>query len=307
MHVAVCILTYHRPEGLRAALQGIGALQPPDGAEVEVIVVDNDPDGSGRPVVTEEAARMAWPVRYEVEPRRGIAQGRNAAAAAALSGGADVVAFIDDDECPEPAWLAELLEARRRTGAAVVTGPVLPVFDPPPPPWVVAGRFFDRPRFADLAPIPYARTSNVLVDAALLRSPWPPFDERFGLTGGEDTHFFLRVRLAGARLVWADRAIVTEVVPPSRISTRWLLRRAYRRGNTLSLCLRDLQDSWPRRARRVAASLRHVLGGLGRAATSIWGGRAAAVRGASQVAYGCGLATGLLGIRYDEYRTIHGR
>lgn len=307
MHVAICLLTLHRPDGLRDVLRGIAALDLPVDASVEVVVVDNDPDRSAEPVVAAEAPSVPWPVRYEVEPQRGIPYGRNRAVDVARLGGADLVAFIDDDEVPEPPWLVELLRARAATGADVVTGPVLPVFDGEPPAWVVAGGFFDRPRYADLSPIHYARTSNVLIDMELLVEPWPPFDVRFGLNGGDDTHFFLRVRLGGATLVWADRAIVTERVPASRISVRWLVRRAYRRGNTLSLCLRDLQDTWPRRGRRLAASVRHVLGGLARSATALWGGRSAAVRGVAQVAYGCGLATGLVGIRYDEYRTIHGR
>ena len=307
MHVAICLLTMHRPDGLRDVLRGIAALVPPADVTVEVVVVDNDPDGSGRSVVAAQAPSVRWPVSYEVEPQRGIPHGRNRAVDVARRGGADLVAFIDDDEVPDPSWLVELLEARAVTGADVVTGPVLPVFDDPPPPWVVAGGFFDRPRYADLSPIHYARTSNVLIGMPLLADPWPPFDVRFGLNGGDDTHFFLRVRLGGAALVWADRALVTERVPASRISVRWLVRRAYRRGNTLSLCLRDLQDTWPRRLRRLGASVGHVLGGLGTMATALWGGRRAAVTGLTKVAYGGGLASGLLGIRYDEYRTIHGR
>lgn len=306
MHVAICALTLHRPAGLRALLDALAALDQPAAAELEVIIVDNDANRSAEPIVTTAALAMPFPLRYVVEPRRGIAEGRNRAVTVALDGGADVVAFIDDDEVPSPSWLVELLRVQAVSGADVVTGPVRPVFDQPPPRWAVAGSFFERPRFATGTSLTYARTSNVLVSSTLLREPWPPFDERFGRSGGEDTHFFMRARLAGARIVWADEAVVDELVPASRVSAGWLVRRAYRRGNTLSLCLRDLRDSWPNRGRRVVRAGVEVLLGSARLVASVLGGRRFAIAGASQVAYGLGLASGLVGIRYEEYRTTHG-
>ena len=117
----------------------------------------------------------------------------------------------------------------------------------------------------------------------------------------------MRVRLAGAHIAWADEALVSEVVPTSRVSVSWVVRRAYRRGNTLSLCLRDLRDTWPNRGKRAAASGLQIVLGIGRLVTGLVGSRSRAVAGIAQVAYGLGLATGLVGVRYDEYRTIHGR
>mgnify|MGYP001620127384 CR=1 FL=1 len=305
MHVAICALTFCRPDGIRCLLAGLGRLHEPSGATVEVIVVDNDEARSAEAVVQAAAGTIRWPVQYIVEPRRGIAQGRNRAVAAAHAAGADFVAFIDDDEVPSPAWLDELLRVQVATHAGVVTGPVVPVFQEPPPAWVVQGAFFERPRFPTGERLTYARTSNVLIEGSLMRDTATPFDERFGLSGGEDTHFFMRVRLGGAHIVWADGAMVSELVPATRVSVRWLVRRAYRRGNTLSLCLRDLSDSWPRRGRRVAGGILQVALGTVRLASAV-AGRARAVAGLAQIAYGVGLVTGLVGVRYEEYRTVHG-
>lgn len=306
MRVAICALTFHRPAGLRALLEGIARLEVSDDVRVEVIIVDNDEDRSAEEAVAAASAAFPLPLRYVSEPERGIAPARNRAVEVALESGNDFVAFIDDDEVPDPRWLVELMRVQAQVEADVVTGPVLPVFEEPPPAWAVRGAFFERPRFTTGTRLTYARTSNVLISAALLASPPAPFDVRFGLNGGDDTHFFMRVRLAGAHIAWADEAVVSEVVPPTRVSVPWVTRRAYRRGNTLSLCLRDLRDTWPNRGRRAAAAGVHVLAGVGRLLTAIVGGRASAVAGVAQVAYGLGLATGLVGVRYDEYRTIHG-
>lgn len=307
MHVAICALTFHRPEGLSSLLAALNLLRVPEGVTVSIVVVDNDEFGSGEAIVESAGASLAFPLTYVIEARRGIAQARNAAVAAAISGDADLVAFIDDDEVPDADWLTGLLEVQASTGADVVTGPVVPAFAEEPPDWVEQGKFYDRPRFPTGTRLTYARTSNVLIAARLLRDPWPPFDERYATTGGEDTHFFMRVRLNGAHIAWADDAVVRELVPPSRISVGWLVRRAYSRGNTLSLCLRDLQDSWPRRVKRVAAAAVEVGGGVALLATGPFRGKAVRVAALQKLAYGAGLASGLVGSTYQEYAQTHGR
>lgn len=304
--VAVCALTFRRPDGLRALLEGIGRLDRPAAHDVVVVIVDNDEAGAGEAVVRQLEDELPWPITYEIEPRRGIAQGRNRAVGIARRLGAGAVVFVDDDEVPDRRWLVELLAVRDATGADVVTGPVLPRFAEPPPAWVEQGRFFDRPRLPDGAPMHYARTSNVLIGAHVFPPDDAPFAEWFGLSGGDDTHFFLRAHLAGHRIVWADHAIVSEVVPSSRVDVGWLVKREYRRGNTLSLCLRDLQDSPWRRARRVAQALVRVAQGAVVLVSAAVRGRVAMVQGLQLIALGAGLLSGLAGVRYDEYRVVHG-
>jgi succinoglycan biosynthesis protein ExoM len=304
--VAVCALTFRRPHGLRSLLDGLRALDDPGaGYEVRVVIVDNDDAATGKAVI-DDAADLPWPITYEVEERRGIAQGRNRAVRIAREAGADVVVFLDDDEVPDPRWLVELLSVYRSTGADVVTGPVLPEFGEPPPAWVEAGRFFERPRYATGTRIHYARTSNVLIASHVVPDGDAPFAEWFGLSGGDDTHFFLRARLAGHRIVWADEAVVREVVPPSRVEVRWLVKREYRRGNTLSLCLRDLMYTRVRVARRAAQGLLRIVEGALVLASAVMRGRAVAVQGLQLMGFGAGLLSGLAGVRYDEYAVVHG-
>ena len=302
--VAICVCTLQRPHGLRALLGSLTRVTVPGDTRLTLVVCDNDSEESARPLVEEFVHDVPGEVRYVVEPHRGIPFARNTAVAEA--GVAEWVAFVDDDETVREDWLLRLLQTAREHDADVVTGPVLPVYEADPPDWVKKGRFFERPRFPTGARIPYARTSNVLVAGRLL-SGGRPFSEAMGNNGGDDTHFFQRVRLAGGLIVWDDGAIVEETVPASRVTLRWLVRRAYRRGNTLSLCLRDLEDSWPRRVKRVGASAWHVASGLAVLLVSVARGRAAAVHGLQKVAFGYGLLTGMTGSVYEEYAVVHGR
>lgn len=286
MTVTVGVITFRRPEGLATLLEALRA------QDATVVVVDNDPAKSARAV--------SQGVQYVHEPRRGLSFARNRALEVAREQGADYLAFIDDDEVPQPDWLERLLDAAREYRADVVTGPVLRQFEREPPAWIRRGRFFVDPRRPSGSPVRFAATSNVLISSRLFDMR---FDPRFALTGGEDTHFFLRASNQGHRLVWADDAVVVETVPPERAQLGWVLRRAYRLANTWSLCERELdRGPWVLALRAVKALGRLGLG-VGLLVGSVAGGRHMAARGLWHLAFGAGNLTGLAGIRFAEYHS----
>jgi hypothetical protein len=247
-----------------------------------------------------EAARtsVAVPLVYAVAPSPGISQARQTAVGAAGDVGA--IAFIDDDERPVDGWLDELVACRARTGAAIVFGPVEPAYEEPPPDWVVRGRFFDAHSFPDDAAMNFAYSGNALVLAELLHRYG--FDDRYGLSGGEDTHLFMRAHLDGHRIVWCSAARVRESVPPERTTAKWLVSREFRRGNTLSLCLLDLEDSPRRRLKRVAHGGLRIALGAARLVLLGPRGKHARVAALREMAFGAGLIVGLSGRRYSPYR-----
>src|SRR5262245_34913187 len=213
LRVAVCVATHERPEGLWGLLHALDAQELPAGVQMRAVVVDNDADASARDVCREAAGRVSYPLHYAIEKRRGIPQARNRALAEGLRD--DFVAFLDDDELPEPGWLAALLRAQREHAADAVAGPCRPRFAEPPPDWVVAGGFFERPHFASGERLEVAFTHNVLVRSAALAGLGALFDERLALCGGEDVELFRRFVRQGHRIVWADDAVVYDVVPAS--------------------------------------------------------------------------------------------
>lgn len=305
--VTVCIASYRRPQGLSRLLEGLGRLTfvKSRSPRLNVLVVDNDADGSAAGVCETVGARIPWPVRYVREPRRGIATARNTAVRLAAPE-ADFIAFVDDDEVPDPVWLDELLSEQCATGADVVTGPTVPYFESAVPAWVLKGGFFDPPRYPSGATLNRAYTNNVLVRSQVFREMDRHFVEWLNLSGGEDVHFFLRATGRGYRVVWHNEAIVREWVPASRVNVRWLVQRAYRVGNGWSRCDRDLRGSAAYVALRSLRAVGWICKALVLAPFGLVQGRHALVKRAQSAARGMGYLVGAAGIRYDEYRKLHG-
>jgi succinoglycan biosynthesis protein ExoM len=304
MKVAVCVVTYRRPEELARLLIALGRLQfdPARVLDLEVVVVDNDALRSAEATCVSSRPRVRWPIHYEVEPRRGIAVARNRAVQRVRLR-TDFVAFIDDDEAPEANWLEALLCVQSIYDADVVAGPVLPRLEAPAPQWIIRGGFFDRPRYFTGHRLRHAATNNVLVRANLFANERSPFDERLALRGGEDTHFFLRTTLAGHSIVWANEAVVHEWIPRSRMSARWLLRRSYRVGNTWSFCERDLYGTPRVLVMRVVKAAGRIAGAICLLPLSFLSGRHATVAVLRHMCQGAGYLTGLIGMPFEEYRT----
>src|SRR5690606_7454807 len=134
-----------------------------------------------------------------------------------------------------------------------------------------------------------------------------PFDERYGLTGGEDTQLFERLRRSGAELRWSEEAVVYETVPASRVDRRWLVRRQYRRGLTLSAVLVELGAPRWRIVKRLGAAATAMAQGVWQAARGVVGrDEVQRLAGLQRTAFGLGELVGLFGLRYEEYRTVHG-
>ena len=306
MKTAICVATYRRPEWLARLLDGLNSLQlPADFSAVSLIVIDNDPDGSARTVCDRLAPSFKYPIRYQIESRQGIAHARNRALTC-VDSTIDWIAFIDDDEVPEPTWLAELFRVQAANEADVVAGPVLPRFEGNVPAWIVKGEFFDRRRYPTGHPLQTAATNNVLFRAQIIRGLTTHFDKRLALTGGEDSQFFRRLHRAGFKIVWADSAIVHEWVPMSRANATWLIRRMFRIGNAMTAVEFDLTPGVKTVVMTIAKALVWLMFGM---ATTVWGlfaGRHHLVKGARFIAFGLGRLAWFTNVRYEEYRREHG-
>ncbi len=304
LRVAVCIATHRRPEGLLGLLYALDAQELPAGVRMRAVVVDNDAAASARGVCREAAGHLSYPLHYAVEKRRGIPQARNRALAEGLSD--DFVAFLDDDEVPEPGWLAALLRAQREHAADAVAGPCRPRFAEPPPAWVVAGGFFERPRFASGERLEVAFTHNVLVRSAALAGLGTLFDERLALCGGEDVELFRRFVRHRHRIVWADDAAVYDLVPAPRATLRWLLRRALRVGASGAWIARLHRPGLRTYLALLAHGLWCLLKAAGLLAAAGLRGRGAAARALHLACFGLGRIGGPFGLRVDAYRTTDG-
>jgi hypothetical protein len=303
MRVAVCIATHRRPDGLRRLLQSLEHLTFRDGADpdVRVIVVDNDPASAAGIDVCGTMSGFRWPLEALPEPRKGISFARNRALGRALELGVDAIIFVDDDEVPEPEWLEGLLQVHRASGPEIVTGPVEPWFEEAVPDWIVRGNFFDRGRFPTGTELPFARTGNLLLDAHFLKASGLRFDDRFGLSGGEDTLLTLKLKQLGARIVWADNAAVRESVPSTRASAGYILRRSYLAGNNWTRIQCLLNPGPAMIAKRAFLGICRIAEGALLLIPSMLQGRRGIVRSLRKSCLGWGSLAGLMQVSVKFY------
>jgi GT2 family glycosyltransferase len=300
MRVAICIGTFRRPDLLRELLIGLSrlAFQKTPTPEIEVIVVDNDSLGSAREIC--QTAQLPFAVKYAIEPRRGIAHVRNRAVQEA--GASTFLAFIDDDEIPCPAWLDELLWVQHEYHSDVVAGPVQPEYVGEVPIWIKRGGFFDRPESPSGTLLEKCGAGNALVSHRVFTRV-PGFDERFQLTGGEDTHFFLRVRKAGFSIVWSQAAVAHEAVTVDRANLRWILHRGFQSGNSWVMCELFLDGRRRVRVARFCKAAAYLLNGLATAPASLLFGKVAFAKSLRKAWWGAGMLAGLFGRRYLAYES----
>ena len=229
--VVVAIPTFRRPKSLGRLLDAIE--RQSTSANVSVLVADNDAvRHAGADLCAARAPAYRWPLTAMIVAERGIAQVRNSLIACALERPVTpYIAMIDDDEWPSTGWIDAFLQVQQDLRADVLQGSIV---------------FPDVGKHAlahcdglvsirrPTGPVPMLQgAGNLLIAPSCLERIDPPwFDPQFGLSGGEDREFFVRLAKAGMHFAWADQAIAYSEVPPERMTLAWVLARAYGIGNS---------------------------------------------------------------------------
>lgn len=310
IRICIGIITCKRVKSLSRLLNSmkkLGQFQVPE-TDIFVVVVDNDEKASSREIVIEIAKNFPCAVQWVREQRRGIPFARNRVVACAFDAKADFLAFIDDDEQPEPQWLDELLRVQRQFDADVVLGPVLPRFEQKPPSWVIRGNFFKRPRFGTGTKTLAGGTGNVLFRVGSLKAidRSSPFEESLALTGGSDAFLLQKMHGQGMNIVWANEAVVYESIPASRTTKRWLLQRAWRTGimraHTEKMSTTGLNGI----PKTLARGGWQTMSSLAALPWAFFFGLHFGMRVLRRLVYGSGEIAGIFGARHQEYEKIHG-
>lgn len=127
--ISVVIPTSGRWELVRDCLQALARQSRlPD----EVLLVC---DGPGSAPPEDLAGELGGRLRVVTRERGGVALARNTGIEQAVG---DIVAFTDDDALVSEGWLAALEACLADPGVAGVGGPVLPLWQSPPPAWIEA-------------------------------------------------------------------------------------------------------------------------------------------------------------------------
>lgn len=301
LRITVAIPSYRRPERLAALLASLpDRLAETTDAVIDVLVIDNDPDGSARAAVDGTPLDL----RYVHETTPGISAARNRALDECHA--SDLIAFLDDDEIPRIGWLSSLVGVWRRHRAAAVAGRLVSVFEDGTDPWMIASGTFYRRQRPTGTELPAASTANLLLDMTQIRDFGLRFEESLGLSGGEDTMFTKQLVHRGGVLLWCNESEVEDTVVPGRLTREWATQRAFSAGNGwVHVNLRLA----PSRTHRLALRGRFLLGGTARVTAGLARhhyGRARRhlghdARGMRTFHRGRGMLAGARGHLYEEY------
>ena len=299
MKVVIGACTFRRQDDLRALLHSIAQLETVPNTDVSVVIVDNDASASAQSIVTAAQADLPWPLHYAHETEPGIPFARNRVLREAGTEG--FLAFVDDDETVDPAWLKRLVEVQRQTQAQFVQGPVVMSVEQDRDSWWLNSAFFRQNSFDNLAPLKESWTNNVLIDLDFVHRHGVQFEESLRFEGGEDTLFFQDIVAQGGKGRFARDALVYELQPAARLQWRWGMMRQYRYGITRA------KTALMRRARGPAVGYCMFRGcamialGLVKLPSALVTGRMGLAAGAALLARGTGVFAGLLGGNREEY------
>ncbi len=207
----VVICTRDRPEYLERCLRSIATLTYPT---FDVLVVDNAP-------TTDKTCQVARcnNVRYVVEESLGLSRARNLGA---RSSDSEIVAYLDDDAVPEPAWLEALIQEFCDPQVMAVTGRVRPLETESPTsrsgedsPADREGSIAvdrDSPSWFELTNFGGIGNGTNMAFRRIAFESWPGFDTRLGkgapLPGAEEHHAFFSLVKRGFKVVYTPHAVV---------------------------------------------------------------------------------------------------
>jgi GT2 family glycosyltransferase len=233
--VIVCVYTLDRWDSLIAGVRSLDnqTLRPQE----VVVVVDHQPELLAR--AKERLPLELEGIRIVANQRRhGLSGARNTGVA--VSHG-EVVAFLDDDACPEPDWIERLLAPYQDAAVMATGGVCLPAWESGRPwwfpsefDWVVGCSYRGLPEHAAEIRNPIGAAMSVR-RAALAQAG--TFREDLGRVGRvplgcEETELAIRIRqrINGARILHVPSAIVAHAVPEHRGRLSYFLRRCYAEG-----------------------------------------------------------------------------
>ena len=230
--IVICIPCFRRPQYLRRTLDSLAAQRT--SRRFAVVMVENDASKSESvPVAAEYLASGKFAGLCVIEPRQGNCHEINAAFETALQmfPMATSLLMIDDDEIASPDWLEQMIRTADSTGANIVGGPVFPEFDDERKRGLRRHPAF-APAYDASGPVPviYGCGNCLIRRSVFTRLGTPAFDLRFNFLGGGDTDFFYRCMRLGLHFHWVAEAVISETVPQSRTSLKWLVTRGLRIG-----------------------------------------------------------------------------
>lgn len=248
MHFTILICTHNRSPLLVQALAHLNAAARPAGCTVDILVAANactdETHATLERYAASDNADDRLPLTWFAEPRPGKSHALNSAVAH-LKG--DWVAVVDDDHRVAGDFLEQVaLAISSNPESSMLCGRILPDWDGSEPPWVHdAGPYriyplpVPRQDFGEAqreigidGPIPGGGNQILRCDVFKRIGDFATElgPQGHNLGGGEDTEFMLRALRAGERLMYVPQIVQYHFVDATRLTTWYLMRKAYHRS-----------------------------------------------------------------------------
>ena len=231
--VSIVIASYRRVPMLTDTIRSLCRMQLPADHRVEVVIVDNDPDGGAREAVQSLVAECAeyFELRYVHEAQKGLSYARNRGIDESRG---EVIVFLDDDVFVAREWLVALLNCLATTGADCAGGRTLIHWEGEPDPVlraceqkIVAIDFGERDFEMRGKELPGGG------NAAFRRNVFERglrFSTELGRVGGvllsgEDTELMRRLRQQGGRIWYCAGGVMYHRTGGPRLSRQYWVRQ----------------------------------------------------------------------------------
>jgi glycosyltransferase involved in cell wall biosynthesis len=236
-YVSVIIPTYNRATLLPITLDSLLAQNYP-ADRYEVIVANNGSTDETEHVLSAYCAGKTQ-VRFINEARQGVHYARNSAAKTAQG---DILYFTDDDMKADRELLVELVKVfdlDSRIGSA--TGKVIGHFDVPPPEWVkrhlinyyLSLTELDRPEEVIISndDLVFSCHQAVRRDAFFQCGGFNPENTAGVWIGDGETGLGIKLKQAGYKFAYTPTSVTYHMIPKSRTTVSYLIRRIGNQGN----------------------------------------------------------------------------
>ena len=237
-YITVALCTHNHADRLKRTLADLAHLEPP-ASPWEFLVIDNaSTDATPALLATGEWRPAGVDVRIVREEKLGLSNARNRALQEARG---EYILFMDDDETPDPAWLASYEQVMREHQPDALGGCIEVYFeDGARPRWLqdeLLG-FLGKLDHGEARWLTERSTPIFGGNFAFHRSVFEcigNFDARLGRQGtanigGEDTEIYRRLLEHDCRVRWVPQAVIHHRIQTPKLRRGYFLDLHFRQG-----------------------------------------------------------------------------